>query len=120
MVKASTMVDQQPLDSFHQNVPATNGPPLLRAAWHALRGEWDEAHTIAQDDLTTQGAWVHAWLHRIEGDLGNAGYWYRQAGRAAFVGSPEQEGREIAAALLKAEAGRCSRGDRSGVEGCYS
>ncbi len=53
--------------------------PALRAVWHRLRGEWDAAHAIVQELAGADAAWVHAWLHRVEGDLGNAGYWYRRA-----------------------------------------
>lgn len=100
------MDDRSPLDILHHDAPPTNGPLLLQAVWHALRGEWAEAHAIAQDDLTPSGSWVHAWLHRVEGDLGNACYWYRQADRPIHSGSTNDEGREIAAALLKADARR--------------
>jgi hypothetical protein len=67
------------LDSVKDGSPPINSVPLLHAVWHGLRGEWDAAHKIAQDDASADGAWVHAWLHRIEGDLSNAGYWYRRA-----------------------------------------
>ena len=73
--------------------------PLLRAIWHGLRGEWEAAHGIAQDDDGADAAWVHAWLHRIEGDLGNAGYWYRRAGRPVSRESTDAEGEAIARAL---------------------
>ena len=52
-----------------------------------------------EDDA--DGAWVHAWLHRIEGDLGNAGYWYRRAGKPAATESTDAEGRAIARVLLE-------------------
>ena len=55
--------------------------PMLRAVWHGLRGDWEAAHELAQAQDDAEGAWVHAWLHRIEGDLGNADYWYRRARR---------------------------------------
>jgi hypothetical protein len=55
--------------------------PLLQALWHGLRGDWTAAHEIAQAHDDAAGAWVHAWLHRIEGDHANAAYWYRRAGR---------------------------------------
>ena len=51
------------------------------ALWYALAGEWDTAHDLCQDVPGQAGAWIHAWLHREEGDLGNAGYWYSRAGR---------------------------------------
>src|SRR5947207_3353376 len=51
----------------------------LLALWWDARGDWEKAHQVAQDVAGRDGAWVHAYLHRKEGDLGNAGYWYRQA-----------------------------------------
>ena len=62
-------------------------------------GDWEAAHALAQDDPSALGAWVHALLHRIEGDPGNAGYWYARAGRAPFEGSTDEEIRAIRAAL---------------------
>src|SRR6478752_2991228 len=55
--------------------------PLLDALWFDARGQWDKAHALAQDIDGRDAALVHAYLHRKEGDLGNARYWYRQAGR---------------------------------------
>lgn len=99
------MDDRAPLDMFDQDDAPRNGPSLLRAIGHALQGEWDAAHAIAQDDMMDSGAWVHAWLHRIEGDSGNADYWYRRAGRPAHTGTTEDEGREIAISLRAGGAG---------------
>jgi hypothetical protein len=53
----------------------------LQALCADLRGEWDRAHTLAQEANNRDGDWVHAYLHRKEGDIGNAGYWYARAGR---------------------------------------
>ena len=53
----------------------------LQALWHAKADNWDEAHNIAQDIPSATGSWIHALLHLIEGDVGNAGYWFRKAGR---------------------------------------
>ncbi|MFO1036416.1 MAG: hypothetical protein U1E45_06200 [Geminicoccaceae bacterium] len=82
-----------------RDLPDPPEAPLLRAVWHGLRGEWDEAHEIVQADEGSDAAWVHAWLHRIEGDLANAAYWYRRAGRQNARGSTTSEGTEIARAL---------------------
>ena len=94
------------LDSFRALTRSTaypaDLPPLLLALWHDARGDWEEAHRVAQDVAGEDGAWVHAYLHRKEGDEGNAGYWYRQAGRKHSHSSLEQEWEEIAAALLAA------------------
>jgi hypothetical protein len=73
--------------------------PLRRAIWHGLRGEWEAAHAIAQADDGPDAAWVHGWLHRIEGDEGNAAYWYRRAGRSPGRGDTAEEGEAIARAL---------------------
>ena len=54
---------------------------MLQALWHDARGDWERAHECAQEDHGRDGSWVHAYLHRKEGDLGNAGYWYSRAGR---------------------------------------
>ena len=56
--------------------------PELKALWLAKKDRWEEAHNIAQDIHTPDGSWIHALLHLIEGDTGNAGYWYARAGRA--------------------------------------
>jgi hypothetical protein len=88
------------LDSVNAGSPPTNSLPLLHAIWHGLRGEWDAAHKIAQEDASADGAWVHAWLHRIEGDLSNAAYWYRRAHRPIAEDDTAMEGRAIAAAII--------------------
>jgi hypothetical protein len=89
------------LDSLETGNPPANAVPLLRAVWHGLRGEWEAAHRIAQDDASAEGSWVHAWLHRMEDDLTNARYWYRQARREVAEGDLREEGETIAAFLLK-------------------
>ena len=67
-------------------------PPLL-AMWHASRNEWDTAHRIVQAEKDADSAWVHAWLHRLNGDLGNARYWYRRAERAEAGAAAGEERR---------------------------
>ena len=80
--------------------PASDLAPPLQALWWAAKGEWDQAHKIVQDEDTADAAWVHAYLHRVEGDLGNAGYWYRRAGKPAAEDSLEAEWARIVSALL--------------------
>ena len=94
------------LDGFKASIEGTTPPdvsPLLRALWQDAKGDWDAAHTLAQDIDDEDGAWVHAYLHRKEGDEGNAGYWYRRAGRPPSRASLEAEWDEIAASLLAQE-----------------
>jgi len=80
--------------------PPASLAPLAQALWHDARGDWDTAHRIAQDVGDAEGAWVHAYLHRKEGDTGNAAYWYRRAGRPVPRISLDEEWEQIAAALL--------------------
>lgn len=75
-------------------------PPLLHALWHDAHGDWARAHQIAQDIEDPDAAWVHAFLHRKEGDPANAAYWYRRAGKPVFTGPLEAEWNSIADALL--------------------
>ena len=76
-------------------------PALLQSLLLDADGDWESAHRIAQDDDTPEGAWVHAYLHRKEGDIGNAGYWYRIAGRSMPDMSLEEEWEYIAMELLR-------------------
>jgi hypothetical protein len=73
--------------------------PPLEALRLAAAGDWDGAHALVQDDASREGAWVHAYLHRVEGDLANAGYWYRRAGKPEATGDLDEERRAIARAL---------------------
>ena len=79
---------------------APNVAPLLQALWHDARGDWEHAHTIAQDIESNDAAWVHAYLHRKEGDAGNAAYWYNRASQPVASDSLEAEWARIATALL--------------------
>src|ERR671935_64758 len=72
--------------SKKKSKPPAVAPPLV-ALWHDARGDWDAAHRAAQDVDDKDGAWVHAYLHRKEGDPGNARYWYGQAGKPEATGS---------------------------------
>jgi hypothetical protein len=73
--------------------------PLL-ALWWDGKGDWKRAHEIAQDVAGADGAWVHAYLHRREGDVGNAAYWYRVAGRGVATGDFRREWEGIVGELL--------------------
>ncbi|HUR58936.1 MAG TPA: hypothetical protein VM029_14580 [Opitutaceae bacterium] len=86
------------------SAPPAGAAPLVQALWHDARGDWDKAHQCAQDVQDRDGSWVHAYLHRKEGDLGNAGYWYARAGRPMPPPSVtlDAEWEAIARALLTA------------------
>jgi hypothetical protein len=87
-------------ESLAGTAPAPACEPPLAALWWAAKGDWDAAHRLVQDEPTADAAWVHAYLHRVEGDLGNAGYWYRQAGRPVAQDALETEWERIAFALI--------------------
>ncbi len=70
------------MNSLDRPQPPDPLPEVLRSLWWDAKGDWDRAHSIAQDIPTVQGSAVHAYLHREEGVLWNADYWYRRAGRS--------------------------------------
>lgn len=88
--------------------PQAEWTPALRALWHDAREEWTLAHEQAQGDDSANGAWVHAYLHRKEGDLNNASYWYAKAGRSRPADDVTLPGEweQIARALLGEPAAR--------------
>ena len=90
--------------SLKNDLPPSDLTPALLALWHDGRGNWDTAHNVAQDIDGPTGAWIHAYLHRKEGDLGNAGYWYAKASKPAAKGSLDDEWGAIAATLLRDDA----------------
>lgn len=103
------MTRDKALEGFRASLAGESPPPglagPLAALWHLAKDQWDTAHRIAQDSPGRYGAWVHAHLHRVEGDPANAAYWYRRAGRPVSTKPLPEEWDEIAAALLSAEDG---------------
>jgi hypothetical protein len=80
---------------FHESLNQAVCPPefnvLQQALWHDGKGDWHTAHDLIDDLTSAEAAWVHAYLHRKEGDLGNADYWYRRAGKSRSQQSLESE-----------------------------
>jgi hypothetical protein len=89
--------------SLLQASPPSALSAALVALWHDAKGDWDAAHRVAQDVENANGAWVHAYLHRKEGDAGNAAYWYRRAGRPIAADALDDEWARIVTALLAQE-----------------
>jgi hypothetical protein len=88
-------------ESLARNEPPSGLSLPLQALWWDAKGDWDRAHGCAQDDSGREGAWVHAYLHRKQGDASNARYWYGQANRSAVKDAPfEAEWEDIARGLL--------------------
>ena len=86
--------------SLAQTQPPPGLPPPLQALWWDGKDDWSAAHRAAQDGDDARSAWVHAYLHRKEGDLRNARYWYQRAGKPEPDASLSEEWRSIATALL--------------------
>jgi hypothetical protein len=92
------------VDDFRASLSASTPAPGLDAPltglWWAAKGRWDDAHRIVQEQAGADAAWVHAYLHRVEGDLGNAAFWYRQAGQPVARDALDDEWQRIVAAML--------------------
>lgn len=86
--------------SQNNTAPPVGLSTALEALWLDGRGDWGAAHDRLQADHSPEGAWVHAYLHRKEGDASNAAYWYRRAGRPVASGPLEIEWEEIVRTLL--------------------
>ncbi len=86
-------------ESLRAPSPPAGLPPALAGLWHDGRGDWESAHRTVQDAPDAESAWVHAYLHRKEGDLWNAGYWYRRAGRPQATGPLAEEWQSLVEAL---------------------
>jgi hypothetical protein len=87
-------------ESLAGNEPPKNASVYLKALWYDANGNWDKAHSLIQDLPDANAAWIHAYLHRREGDLFNADYWYRRAGKSRPAVSLAEEWQLIVAALL--------------------
>ena len=91
------------LEEFKRTLDSSSPPavaPALIALWHDARGAWNAAHSVAQEVKDDTGAWVHAYLHRKEGDLSNAEYWYQRAHQPVATRNLDAEWDDIATALL--------------------
>jgi len=87
--------------SLTGTAPPTGVAAPLEALWWEARGDWTKAHEIAQAHDDAACAWVHAYLHRVEGDLGNAAYWYRRADKAPDTGALKAEWEQMVKALIE-------------------
>ena len=87
-------------DSLHQDDPPGDLSLGLTGLWWDAKGDWEKAHCCAQEQDDAFGAWVHAYLHRKEGDAANAGYWYHRAARPASTVTLDSEWMDIVRALF--------------------
>jgi hypothetical protein len=95
------MTVQEFRESLLRDKPPKELSLALAGLWWDAKGDWTRAHESAQQHEGPAGAWVHAYLHRKEGDLPNAGYWYQRAGKAPADGSIEDERDAITVSLLR-------------------
>jgi hypothetical protein len=86
--------------SLNHPTPPAEISDILKAMWFDGKGDWDASHNIAQEIHTKEGSLIHAYLHRKEGDLGNASYWYHQAGRPVAKNSLQEEWEQIVKEFL--------------------
>ena len=86
--------------SLSETFPPKNISVLLKSLWLDAKGDWHGAHHLVDDLEESKAYWVHAYLHRKEGDASNANYWYRRAGKQMPQYSLQQEWDEIVSALL--------------------
>lgn len=87
--------------SLSSQQPPEKISPYLRALWYAGKDSWESSHNIAQDIHDKNGSWIHAYLHRVEGDTFNANYWYNKAGRIMPGYSLQKEWEEIVRELVE-------------------
>jgi hypothetical protein len=100
---ASKLQDMN-FENFKRSLQDKSAPgelsPALLSLWYDGKGDWHGSHDVAQEIHTSDGSWIHAYLHRKEGDPGNAAYWYRKAGKPVASGSLEKEWEELVKAFL--------------------
>ncbi len=92
------------LEEFNKTIGAAVAPANLNqyalSMWYDASGNWEKAHSIVQDIPGETAAWIHAYLHRKEGDAGNAAYWYHRAGKSVPAHSLQEEWKEIVQTVL--------------------
>jgi hypothetical protein len=99
--RIGSMTFEQFMASLAAPAPSAELSPALAALWWMVKGDWERVHHLVNDLDGGDEAWVHAHLHRVEGDLANANYWYRQAGKTPSSAALEAEREAIVKALLR-------------------
>ena len=104
-IRVENSLQAMTFDDFNNSLGAADPPnqltQALRGLWWDAKGDWARAHECAQVDESQAGSWVHAYLHRKEGDRGNAAYWYRRAGKPVSGATLRQEWQNILKVLLE-------------------
>jgi hypothetical protein len=102
--EGSSMTPAEFKRSLAEAKPPDGISPALAGLWWAGKDDWAKAHKLVMDEAGADCAWVHVYLHRVEGDLDNARYWYRRARHDPATGNPGAEWAAIAAALLRSKS----------------
>ena len=93
------------LQTFKESLSASQPPAIvsgyIKALWYDAKGDWDKAHKLMADINDKNASWIHAYLHRKEGDISNADYWYSKAGKSRPTTSLNTEWEQIASTLLQ-------------------
>jgi hypothetical protein len=89
--------------SLSQQLPPVHLSPFLEALWYDRKGNWEKAHSIAQEIHSLNGSWIHAYLHRKEGDTGNASYWYHMADKPYPTVELDEEWEQLVERFLVGE-----------------
>jgi hypothetical protein len=98
--------------AFRDGLAPDGATPPVEALWHLAHGAWEIAHGLVQDDPSREAAWVRAHLHRVEGDLPNAAYWYRKAEKPIASDAIDVEWARLVSTLIAAAGWpRCDRRD---------
>ncbi|MEO7960303.1 MAG: hypothetical protein ABIR19_02080 [Ginsengibacter sp.] len=87
-------------NSLSQEDPPHGLSAYVESLWFDAKGNWGKAHEVVQDINTQDAAWIHAYLHRKEGDVGNADYWYVRAGKRRPGISLQKEWEDLLAYFL--------------------
>ena len=88
------------IELIKESKPPSSLKGIYLGLWYAKKNNWDLAHNIVQDINTDTASWIHAYLHRVEGDIGNANYWYNRAGKKSSTESLEIELNNIIRSIL--------------------
>ncbi|MDB5229454.1 MAG: hypothetical protein JWN76_259 [Chitinophagaceae bacterium] len=95
------------LTTFKQSLsggkPPENISAYLQSLWYDGKGDWKKSHEVIQDIAGNNAAWIHAYLHRKEGDIWNADFWYNKAGKKRPDMTLEKEWEELVNAMLNEE-----------------
>ena len=90
-------------ESLTADTPPDEASVYLKALWYDAKDQWDAAHSLIQDVEDKNSSWIHAYLHRKEGDISNAAYWYRRAGKKMPDITLEKEWQNMVADLINVD-----------------